>query len=58
MDENRKELYAQMIKSAAEQIGEILESGETVEISRSRSGIKLIRMQRRFEQIRKKPAKR
>lgn len=56
MEGNRKELYVQMIKSVAEQIAEILEMGETVEISRSRSGIKLIRSRRHYEQIRKTPA--
>lgn len=51
-----KKNYAEMVKEAAEQIAEILEGGETVEISRSRSGIKLIKSRRRYEQIRKTPA--
>lgn len=49
----RKEFYRQSIIAMAEQLAEILDGGEAVEISRSRSGLKLIRAKRRYEVIRK-----
>ena len=52
----RKEFYRQSIIAMAEQLAEILDSGEAVEISRSRSGLKLIRAKRRHEVIRKTEA--
>lgn len=52
----RKEFYEQSIIAMASQLAEILDNGETVEISRSRSGLKLIRAKRRHEVIRKTEA--
>ena len=52
----RKEFYRQSIIAMTSQLAEILDNGEAVEISRSRSGLKLIRAQRRHEVIRKTEA--
>ena len=52
----RKEFYEKSIIAMASQLAEILDSGEAVEISRSRSGLKLIRAKRRHEVIRKTDA--
>lgn len=53
MEESRKDFYKKTIIDMAEQLAGILDNGEAVEISRSRSGLKLIRARRRHEVIRK-----
>ena len=53
-EKSRKEFYEAEIHSMAEQLAEILDNGETVEISKSRSGLKLFGVKRRHEVVRKR----
>lgn len=53
-EKSRKEFYESEIHSMAAQIAEIIDSGEMVEISKSRSGLKLFRIKRRHEVVRKR----
>lgn len=50
----RKEFYESEVHNMAAQIAEIIDSGEMVEISKSRSGLKLFRIKRRHEVVRKR----
>lgn len=50
----RKEFYRQSIIELAEQLAEIVDNGEVAEISKSRSGLKLFRVKRRHEIVRRK----
>lgn len=46
--------YALFLEEMQEQIAELLTNGFTVEIDRSRSGLKLYAFRRKHQQIRKK----
>lgn len=49
-----KESYKNLVKDMVDQISEILDSGSAVEISKSRSGLKLYRVNRRHEVLKHK----
>lgn len=53
-EKSRKEFYESEVHDMAAQIAEIIDSGEMVEISKSRSGLKLFRIKRRHEVVRKR----
>jgi len=53
-EKTRAEFYESEVHDMAAQIAEIIDSGEMVEISKSRSGLKLFRIKRRHEVVRKR----
>ena len=53
-EKSRKEFYESEIHSMAEQIAEILDSGYSVEVGKSRSGLKLFAVSRKHEVVRKR----
>ncbi|MBD5521408.1 MAG: hypothetical protein HDR03_09350 [Lachnospiraceae bacterium] len=53
-EKSRREFYEREIHNMAAQIAEIIDNGEMVEISKSRSGLKLFRIKRRHEVVRKR----
>lgn len=53
----RKSFYESRVHELAEQIASILDSGRQVEISQSRSGVKLSSFRRKRESIQRKQRK-
>lgn len=53
-EKTRAEFYESEIHSMAEQIAELLDKGYSVEIGRSRSGLKLFTVNRRHEVVKRK----
>lgn len=52
--ETRKEFYEREIHNMAKQCAEILDSGYSVEVGKSRSGLKLFAVSRKHEVVRKR----
>lgn len=52
-EKTRKEFYKSEIHSMAEQIAQILDSGYSVEIGKSRSGLKLFTVSRKHEVVKR-----
>lgn len=52
-EKSRQEFYEEELRQMARQISEILDSGYSVEICRSRSGLKMYSCRKRHEVIRK-----
>lgn len=50
-EKSRKEFYKSEIHSMAEQIATILDKGYSVEVGRSRSGLKLFAVSRKHEVV-------
>lgn len=53
MDKTRQEFYEDEICNMARQISQLLDKGYSVEICKSRSGLKIFKVSRKYEQIRK-----
>lgn len=53
-EQTRKELYQKEIEKMADQLASYIDEGLTVELSRSRSGIKLFVVKRRHEMVTRK----
>jgi hypothetical protein len=53
-EKTRKEFYEREIHSMAEQMAELLDKGYSVEIGKSRSGLKLFAVSRRHEVVKRK----
>jgi hypothetical protein len=53
-EKSRGEFYESEIHSMAEQIAQILDSGYSVEIGKSRSGLKLFAVSRKHEVVKRK----
>lgn len=51
--ETRKEFYKTEVHNMAEQIAEILDKGYSVEIGKSRSGLKLFTVSRKHEVVKR-----
>lgn len=49
----RKRFYESELHRMAEQVAEILDKGYTVEISQSRSGLKIFKVSRRYEVVKR-----
>lgn len=52
-EKTRQEFYEDEIHKMAAQIAEILDSGYAVELAKSRSGIKLFSVSRKYQLVRK-----
>lgn len=53
-EKSRKEFYETEIRNMAEQMAELLDKGYSVEIGRSRSGLKLFTVSRKHEVVKRK----
>lgn len=53
-EKSRKEFYETEIRNMAEQMAELLDKGYSVEIGRSRSGLKLFTVNRKHEVVKRK----
>lgn len=53
-EKTRKEFYEREIHNMAAQMAEILDSGYSVEVGKSRSGLKLFSVSRKHEVVRKR----
>jgi len=53
-EKTRKEFYESEIHNMAEQCAELLDKGYSIEIGKSRSGLKLFTVSRKHEVIRRK----
>lgn len=53
MEQNKKEIYKQLLIDMSDQMADLLSAGQTIEVDRSRSGLKLYSFRRRHEVIKK-----
>ena len=53
-EKSRKEFYETEIHNMAEQMAELLDKGYSVEIGRSRSGLKLFTVNRKHDVVKRK----
>lgn len=53
-EKSRKEFYENKIHNMADQLAELLDKGYSIEVGRSRSGLKLFTVSRKHEVVKRK----